>query len=1103
MTARRLLESVEELPATARHRELARQARELAGTPELPALLDELHEAGGDYETRLALHLAHVGGETAFVARCLTASRPAVAGRSLGLAVRLGVDPALLVGLLPELATEARRTLYQHVRRGRAVELAEALLPAVRARFGEEEAAVLLPVCGSATVTAALPDLAFAVTGWGMLAHRHPTVFLDHLDAELDATPRADWERIVTRTGRGIAAAALVEPDRVLGLLARVAPRVQLPRALSPALTALARRDRAGLLAVLLDPRRRGPVPGGRRLWRALLSAGDGDLGALARTLDPYRLVRFLRVLPPARREAVYSVVVGNRDLTADGLPIALLDLLPAAARAREAERLLGLRAVADDPSRRLEITARLPWAQVRDLLRAATRRPTAAERAQAYGCLIAAAALSRDQEAVAEALGSLDRLRNEQDPVRLAAFEALAAVPPWLFRPAEAPALLTLMTDATQARDCSPRTQSRALALIAALVRHGVLSRQPELVDTGVAAMQRLGRRHPWLQLAGLDRELPRGGEHRVFEALLPRIADDARHGRFETALSLARGLGRRAWKMPELQRFVGQAREAAEDNTVLSAIELWLAPPATRDARIGEVLAADRSTITVPAVLRGIGWRRTDLLDEVLREPLHGRFLRRGVRFVPHFAGCFHRWLPRQCAAYADLLARIVEHRKRMPWERVAAVSRLGRVPGTVERLLRYTADQEVAVSEAALSALAWTDAPAEVLAELLGHADTDRARVAVYAASRCARFVRPAELGAALAPALGSRKVTSRKEALRLLAAHRAPDLGAVLAAEWARPDQHRDVRRALVWAARWCLDHERTWDLLAAAAGSEPEVATAVLELDPTTIGPRHRARYAAVVHTVAAAPDPDTARRGLAALPAWSRWDEAGTAMLVRLVGDLTGTARWHHALTALVAACEAREDPAPLTAVVAALRAVPEPTPTADRDLPARRRVLAVADAVAAAAPSSETMRAAAAELAGDLATDPTLRRPVVELATSAVPLDGGAGDLPALVRLAELATGPLPAWQARDALLRRVWATVARLPERHLHEVASALAAREPAPAAPMLALAVAEVAGHRAGWPEHWRELVLALREHADPDVRPLALDIVTSPE
>lgn len=1099
-----LLQTINGLSFGDRQRLLAEYARRLAGSAELAGVLDDLH-GQGEFARQIAVQLAGIAGEPEYVERCVSGVETSVLRQALNVAIRLSVPVAVLAARLPTLPSAVRIGLYQQIRRRGATELAETLLPLVRDRFGDQEAALLLPVCTPETVAAVLPELEYAVTGWGRIGRRHPDVFLDYVDTALAATPRSGWTRLLSTVGAGLAVAALAEPDRVLALLERVVPDASLPGAIDRTMGALARHDPPRLLAVLLHPRRDGYLPGGRKLWEALLGASDAELAALGRALGGWRLQRFLRVLPPARRAGVYSGAIGDRTPTAAGLPWTVLDLLPAAVREERARWLLSLRAVADDPTARLAVTARLPWSQAREPLLDATRKASAQERAEAYTCLVGAAAASRDPQVFAGMLGSLSRLTNEQDPVRQTALQALAEVPPWLFRTVDLTLVASLMTDAAQARDCSNQTQQAVRKLAGRLIREGALTRQPALVDTGLGGLSALGQNRPWLPLSRLDHDLPRGGEHQVFEALRPRLERDARRGRFEMTLSLTDGLGRRAWAMPDLQELVGKARKAADDHVVRTAITLWLRPPATRDERLAEVFRADRSTIVIPAVQDGIGWLRTDLLDEVFSTPLHGRFLKKNHRYVPTFSGCFHRWLPRQAAAYTELVGGVAALKKASPWERAAAVRRLGPIPGTADRVREFLTDTDIMVVEAALGALAWTGEPAQVLPDLLAHVDNDRARVAVYAATRCVRYVPPDQLAAALAPALTARKVTSRKEAVRLLAAHHATGAAEALAAAWAEPDQHRDVRRALVSAACRLLDDERVWPLLTAAASTEHAVATAVLDLDPHTIAERHRPRYVALVRAVADAADPDTARLGLTALSTWTRWDTASTELLADRVTNLASTATWRPALRTLVTNCTVTEDPEPLRAVATRLAeaagAIDAPGP--DRDLPARQRILVLADTIRTGATTSSTLRQAAAVLADTLTGSPTLRRPAIELAVAAVPLDPTADDTTALLRVTELADTPLWAWHAHHALRDAVSQRMARIPQNHLHNLATTLATHPTSPAAQLLAVAIASHAGTETGWPPHWLELIANLRHHPHADVRLAALDTFTTTE
>ncbi|MGH3616185.1 MAG: hypothetical protein ACRDRK_27055, partial [Pseudonocardia sp.] len=247
---RRLLRRLDPLPYPERQRLLAAVAR---GTEagELRELVADLHR-GDPYTRLLSLQLAGIAGDRGHVKRCLAGPETALRGHALVAAVRLPLPTDTVLRVLPELPVALRRALYHAVRMRGHRELAEQLLPAVRARFGDIEAATLLITCSAAVLAPTLDELAYAVPNWGALGRRHPGVVLDHLDAELDHTAPAHWPEIWCRLGPALAAAAPAEPDRVLGLLERTIGEVGLPAALRASIGALARHDPARLLRVLL-----------------------------------------------------------------------------------------------------------------------------------------------------------------------------------------------------------------------------------------------------------------------------------------------------------------------------------------------------------------------------------------------------------------------------------------------------------------------------------------------------------------------------------------------------------------------------------------------------------------------------------------------------------------------------------------------------------------------------------------------------------------------------------------------------------------------------------------------------------------------------------
>ncbi|MGW5718480.1 hypothetical protein ACWEVP_20090 [Amycolatopsis sp. NPDC003865] len=1094
---RALLSRIDPLAAPARRRVFAETARALAGSPELTALLAEL-DAHPGLPRVWAVMMAVIADDDTHLRHSLVAADTRVAGLAMNHCVRRGRHFDVVAAALPTAPLAWRHSLYRVLRATGATEWAEALLPSVRARFGDHEAAAMLAACEAGTVTALLPELDFAVPNLAALTRRHPAAVLGHLRRRLteagDAGRDATWVRFGPALGRLVRHA----PAELVGLLARSGPLTGLPAGADRWLATAIAADPDRVVAILADPVRRIRFRPGRSAERALRRASDESLTSLARTCfaDVPRLTALLRGLPPARRATVLSGALGGRNLQQAGLPLTLLDLLPWQVRHEQARLLLGTRPVADHPDLRREATARLPWPEAEPALRVVTARPAAAERGLGYPLLIGAAAATRDPDVVAGLLDSLTRLPNEQDPVRHAALAAVAAIPGWLLRSADPAVLVKLATDAVQARDASWGTRQAVGTLAVTVIRQGTLTTRPDLVESGLHILELSGSHAHTLTLPRLDQALPRGAEHGVFSALRPRIAADARAGRYGLVLSLAAGLRRRAWTMPDLQDAVGEATAAADDSTVRRAIELWLAPPATRDERVAAVLRRDSSTITVTAVANAVGGRRTDLLDRVLDRPPRGRFAARGVRLVPTFGGSSRHWLPRQVGRYGELLADLATAPRKPVWERLSAVRRLASLPGAVaEDVEPFLLDDEVAVVEAALAGLAQIDRPGDALGTLLGYADTERARVAVYAAGRAARTVPPAELGAALRPVLAGKKVTSRKEAIRLLAEHRVPGAAGELATLWADPDLHRDLRRAIVSAARRLLDDERAWQWLAEATTTSA-VATAVTEAGPLTIAEKHRARYGALVRSVAGSADPDTAQVGLAAWPAWSAWDREGPAALVTLIGDLTGTATWRSAVRALLAACAVTGDPAPLHAVVTTLAGLGDVV-VDGRDQPAWQRLRHFLVHFAACLDTGgETMRAAAQRLAMTLAERAEYRSDALLLAVTALPRRGDL--LPDLRRIAAFADRPVPAWQVTHRLAAWLAGHDPGRPE--LLGTARALTA---SPAEALLAATIAGQAGPHAGWPAPWRELVSVLRDHPDADVRERASRIFFAPE
>ncbi|MFB4295893.1 hypothetical protein [Actinomadura sp. NTSP31] len=1120
MRADELLAEVEPLPFGERCRRLA-DLRAEAGTPELAALIDEL--AGrGHYERSLALFVAAAvrdGASLAHIARATGDPDADLACAAIRLAVRYGDGPEPFLARLGDAPAAIRAAIYEAVRKWWRTDLADALVGPVADRWGVQEAAALLPTCSTEVVAERIDAVARAVPNWASLGGAHPGVMLDYAErrlAEAGDWLRAGWWAL---HGTGVAAAANHEPGRVVGLLERYGTGRGLPIALDAKAGLLLDAEPTRMLRLLTSERYRGSLRRllVRRSVRDRLTKLDDDGTArVARAVreDGSALRLLLKAFPPSRREHVFDAAMAGVDLSAAELDEPLLDVLPHAVRIREARRMLRLARIAETPARYRSVNAFLPYEEAVPVLEALTRRPDADDRAAGYVLLIACAGRSRDPGTLTATLESLVRLRNEQDPVRYSALNALANVPEGLLRAEHAAAVGRFADDALAARDCSYMTRQALGRIAAAFCRQGAIRDDADLVVFGLDLVERLIGHAGAVHLGRLDRALRHGQEHRLAATLAPYLEAGARRDDHRLALLLVRALGRRAHHVRPLQDALEAALDARSDAVLRDAVELWLAPPGARAERVERVIAKDASAVAVPAVLATIARERTDLLGLVLGGSApSGRFQRADVAYVPRMEPSWmRRWTSRQRAAFLGLLTRVADDETQPGHAREGAVRAIATVPGVdAARLRPYLASADDGLCRAALTAVPWTASPQAVLPDLLVHAATDHAHVAMYAMTRAARFVRPSALAATLGPALREGKITARKEALRILLRNRVPDALGLVAAAWDDPGQHRDVRAAIVSAVRPYLAEDAARRILAEAAGGPRDLARQVLGAPPLSVEERFRGFYATLVLRVARSDDAEARDAAIPNVPPWAPWAPDAPSVLADLVTDLGAAHGWRPALDALVR-CVADGFGAPeLGTAAAGLAAAPdEPDAGAERDLPAFQRLSALVGAVrdAASRDRDTAARAIAAldgRLPGHLAG---------ELAAATFRWDA-PGASTALDALADRCTGGvLAARQVAEALVP--WrdddwdddfAEYIGVPD-DAPDPEDVLPHAERLTARGDLAgglFAAALTGGHapRAGWPGAWRAVLRALRAHPEADVAFTARGILTARE
>ncbi|MEV0213200.1 hypothetical protein [Micromonospora sp. NPDC050695] len=1082
---RSLLTSLDPLPYPVRMKRLVEWVRT---APDRVQICRDLREQG-PYERHLALVAAMVTRDAEGIAAAARDPQPSIRGAALTAALRADIP----IGDITDRSAIERRRIYRGLRRRYAPAVADALISEVRAQFGDEEAAALLPACGDETVRALLPDLEHALR-LERLVRWHAVPLLERVRERLAAAPP---ELVARIWGEAAAAVLRCDPAQALDLLERYAMEESLPGPLD-AYGVLAAYDANRVVRLLTAPGRaawlrRNVLP--PALLRRLAVLPTDELAPLAsRFRDHSRaLAALLDAVAPARRGELYDRAMAEVD-TAVLIPAAeIMEVLPAAVRIREARRVLGLTKIQEHEAEVRLWSAYLAWPDASAALDVALRSGDADDRGHGYALLVQAARRSRDPQTVAEVIVRLGRLRNEQDPVRAAALTALAKVAP-LLTADTASGLTQLTTDAVDARDASAATTTALSTLAADVLQHHVAV--PQLREWALLAIDLVSTGASVPVLRRFDTVLRRGQETLVFERLRGWVEAGIARGRYGPLFALTHALGTRAWRLPQLQDLL---RRAIGPQTLASvartAIRLWLDDPRTRSDRVAEVLATDPTAVTLHEVWAIICASRTDLLDRVLKRRPRGRFVEPGTRWVPAWVLHAERWLPRQQARFVEQLELILADTEQRVWQRAAAIRAAAHVPGAGRELVLHHLDApEVAIAEAALGALVWTDRPDEALPVLLRYAGSDRARVALYAAGRAARHVAPSRLAHVLTEVLtGPVKITSRKEAARLLARYGPPQVMATLLDAYTNPDAHRDVRAAIVSAARQRLKTEASWTILRAAVDGSREERRAVLDASPYAIPQRDRPAYGALIIEACQATDREVRRTAFRQLGDWSPWLAGLTGLVNDRLTDLDETMVSTEVAHLLKAGGDAILGAALARLVDRDANDDHPGDPATDR--PDRRRIelLACGAVVRSASQPANADRTALIEAARWLASRPIF-------AGTAAGLMVDLGRLDNLDEIAGLCAGR-PVLAARTA--ERVSARLRSLREwpdpATLTDTIARLAGRGDL-AGGLFAVALVRH-GADFGWKTPWRDLLIALRRHPDADVREEAYAIAMS--
>ncbi|CAH1221913.1 HEAT repeat domain-containing protein [Paenibacillus sp. JJ-223] len=961
-----VLEELDSLGYSERMKHIALLGRQHQDEAAYSALLIALLESGTAYEAHLALSGASVVKDAQAVLLALEHPKAGVRGRAAGLLPEVVTDSNYSIeAAMVSLSYHGRRQLLRSIVNTYRQDWAERLLPLVLARWGAQEASLILSVCSEETVRSRLPELGYALRNWRILTERYPELVADYLEKSLQNATHQEKAYIWWRLSSAIEVLSVSRPAAVLECALKYGPTDTIHPVLKRQLGILIQTNPEGVFELLTREEARGyllshGVPAGVLKKKKWFTAAQWTMLTVLLADQPLHVAKVLDALAPSCRAAIFDAAYPENERKTRVFPKQLLDVLPHRLRDKEAARMLELRDIRDDRDNMLEMTARRLIAHSREKLEQAVQVSNADERAAAYGHLIRSTALSR--RGMDETLRFLTRVKNDQDPVRSTVMAELSNCPTPMFTEEHIDDLTLLVDSVIEARDTSYGTRSATEKLAFAILREHALEPESDLFQFALRTFGRLAMRDGQFALFSMDWDsMPSRALETLFETIYAFGVEANKRENDNVVLRMAGSFGKAVERLPKLQLLLEELVYAKTVST--QAVRYWLLPYKTRDERVRELLDRDPSFISFHDVFMHLHLKRQEWLDPFISgKVIKGKHLSGKTIYVVPAHNGFHRWLPRQQKALASLLERVALDGKRSFHERASAMRSLASMPDYCsDQLEVLLQDEEVHVVEAALYAYSLWEEPEQALPVLLDNLDGDRARVAMYSIPRCMRRVSPVLLTSLLSDLLNREKlkITVRKEAIRLLGAYKSSESMTLLIREYEKPNVHKDVVIAIGHAARQCLDDERSWTMLGTMASSpQRDIARSLLNQHSGELPEKDRPRYLQLITEIA---DHDDAVVAKAAFQTMSLWvngnEETIAASAGKAIIDLEDNARWKTALDTLIAACrdgKVNDQVIGVGRQLADTETKAEWNAAAERDVPERQRLLALVDRLAA-----------------------------------------------------------------------------------------------------------------------------------------------------
>lgn len=545
---------------------------------------------------------------------------------------------------------------------------------------------------------------------------------------------------------------------------------------------------------------------------------------SLMRKYPPrYGIVKILKKLPVVARAKVYEQLAPMWRSEGDGvIEEAILEVMPAEVRIKEARAHLAMESLSTFPQIRMQYAAFLPWEEVTEVLKPYRGDPDAQLRSVAWTALIGALRYNRSK--LNEVLEQIKQRKREQDPVRQAIFESLAKLPPSLFTKDHFADLSATIQDALDSKDLSYSTANYIERLLLSLIPF-----HTEWAGTQIA---HFWKERGYSSCAGMTWKINDQQALQIEAKIVPVLRQWSKK-EYEPFVLAAAGLfGKRLKKTTQITRLLREiiidpcSHHSAEHAFYLlrnNAFEILA------DA-IPLMLQKDSSWGTKQEVVNYLMRYRQDLLTPFLGSKTHkGRFHSGKNCVVPSLSVSPVFLSSGQQKIYSEALNSMAVDDDNRRYENTFVINNLAKVPEfPIKYLTRFL--KRPAEAQMALLAMACLNEGNGVplLVEALD--DPVLASVAIYAL-RYSLLRMPANEALPIIRRAPRNQITVYKEVVRLLGDIKSDEaFQELLAIAGGNEQLHRDVRVALLCACWSHLDKKEAWNILQEAV-SDPDDAVA--------------------------------------------------------------------------------------------------------------------------------------------------------------------------------------------------------------------------------------------------------------------------------